>query len=105
MQSTSIAAALLLLSSFAAAQTTHIVENGPGFDFIPADLTVQMGDTVTWVWKGGVHTVTSQTGDLPNGIFASVIEGTIGYTFSVTFDSAFVGANPVPNNVYDYYCM
>jgi plastocyanin len=97
--------ALALGASQAAAQTTHFVDNGPGFDFSPASLTVAVGDTVTWVWQGGVHTVYSATAGLPNGIFSSgVATGTVGHTFSVTFDAAFVSANPVPNNDYDYIC-
>lgn len=97
-----LAAALALPAE---AQTTHFVDNGPNFDFVPANITIDVGDTVTWVWKGGVHTVYSSTGGLPNGIFDNgTASGETGYTFSVTFDAAFVAANPVPNNVYEYIC-
>ena len=64
MHLSSIAAALFLCASLTAAQTTHLVDNGPGFDYSPSALTVQVGDTVTWVWQGGVHTVTSSTASI-----------------------------------------
>ena len=74
---------------------TWFVDNGPGFAFLPQDLQIQVGDTVTRVWKGGVHTVYSSTGGLPNGIFGSgTAAGDVGHTFSVTFDAAFLAANP-----------
>lgn len=44
-----------------AAQTTHIV-NQVGSTFSPADITIQVGDTVRWVWSSNFHTVTSGTG-------------------------------------------
>lgn len=28
-------------------------------DFVPADLTVSVGDTISWVWVVGIHTTTS----------------------------------------------
>ena len=60
---------------------------------------------MTWVWQGGIHTVYSSTGGLPNGIFQNgTATGKDGYTYSVTFDAAFVAANPVPNDVYEYIC-
>ena len=96
---------LALLAAPAAAQTTHFVDNGPSFSFAPANLTINLGDTVTWVWKGGTHTVYSSTGGLPNGIFDSgTATSTVGTQYSVTFDAAFVSANPVPGNVYEYIC-
>lgn len=44
----------------ASAQTTHVV-NQVGFTFVPADITVNPGDTVEWHWFSGIHTVTSGT--------------------------------------------
>ena len=41
-------------------QTTHIVQ-ASNFVFTPADLTVQKGDTVKWVWVNGTHTTTSDS--------------------------------------------
>jgi plastocyanin len=99
------AAALSLLSALSSAQTTHFVDNGPSFDFTPSALTIEAGDTVTWVWQGGLHSVYSSTDGLPNGIFGSgTVTGTVGHTFSVTFDQAFLQANPMPGNTYEYVC-
>ena len=101
-----ILSAALLVAGSLQAQTTHFVDNGPGFDFVPQNVTIQLGDTVTWVWKGGLHTVDSGVLGVPDGAFTSgpVID-TVGHTFSVTFDAAFVAANPVPGGVYNYYCI
>ena len=40
------------------AQTTHTVEL-VGVQFVPANLTIQLGDTVHWVWVSGLHNVES----------------------------------------------
>jgi plastocyanin len=99
------AAALFLAPALPAAQTTHFVDNGPGFDFAPSALTIEVGDTVTWVWQGGLHSVYSSTDGFPNGIFGSgTVTDVVGHTFSVTFDQAFLAANPLPGSVYEYIC-
>ena len=39
-----------------------------GTSFVPAEITVQAGDTVTWEVAGGdVHTVTAYEDSVPNG--------------------------------------
>jgi len=38
---------------------TRQVEVGPGLAFSPAVVTIQPGDTVTWVWKSGPHNTRS----------------------------------------------
>ncbi|MEM7307639.1 MAG: plastocyanin/azurin family copper-binding protein [Planctomycetota bacterium] len=98
--------ALLLASTTSNAQTTHDIDNGPFFDFVPANLTIDVGDTVRWVWVGGLHNVESGVGGIPDGIFSSGgPTPVVGTEFSVTFDQAFLDANPVLGNVYDYYCV
>ena len=47
---------LLLASANAIAQTTHIVTVGDNF-FSPAELTIQVGDTVEWQNIQGWHNV------------------------------------------------
>ena len=47
---------LLLAASTPAIADEHIV-NIVGLTFDPADLTIEVGDTVTWVNDGGVHNV------------------------------------------------
>src|SRR6185503_6067328 len=39
--------------------------------FINNDVSVNLGDQVVWVWTGSGHTVTSGTGGIPDGLFAS----------------------------------
>ncbi len=100
-----VSAALLALAGGAAAQTTHVVDVGPGFAFEPAELTVEVGDTVRWEWVGTFfHTVESGAGGVPDGIFSSGAPAVAPKSFSVTFDPAFVAANPVANDAYLYFC-
>jgi len=74
----------------------------PGCDetkscFIPAEVTVSVGDTVTWSNDdSAAHTVTSGTpSDGPDGTFDSSLF-MAGTTFSYTFDKA---------GEYNYFCM
>jgi plastocyanin len=74
----------------------------PGCDetnecFIPAEVTVSVGDTVTWSNDdSAAHTVTSGTPtDGPDGTFDSSLF-MAGTTFSYTFDTA---------GEYNYFCM
>ena len=84
---------LIFISSFIFsinAQTTHIVETvGPTFS--PADLTIEVGDTVEWRNTGqGFHNVVADDGSFTNGDPSSS-----NWTFQVQFDE--VGDNP-------YFC-
>jgi plastocyanin len=102
-----LACAAALGASAVQAQTTHVVMNGgANNEFSPANLQIQVGDTVLWDWAGGFHDV--ESGDpsgTPDGIFDSGAPTTNqSTTFSVTFDQAFLDANPVPGNDYAYYC-
>jgi plastocyanin len=74
----------------------------PGCDetnecFIPADVSVSVGDTVTWSNDDtAAHTVTSgNPADGPDGKFDSSLF-MAGTTFEHTFDEA---------GTYDYFCM
>jgi glucose/arabinose dehydrogenase/plastocyanin len=81
------------------------VDVGPGFIFDPADITIQVGDTVHWVWRGGFHNVESGVGGIHDGNFRSGNPtSVIGTTFDVTFDQAFLDENPMPDDYYPYYC-
>jgi plastocyanin len=55
--------------------------------FSPSSISIQVGDTVTWTWKAGGHSVTSGAAGSPNGLFDSGIK-TSGATFSHTFTAA-----------------
>ena len=92
-----------VLSPLGAAQTTHNV-NLFSSSFSPKNITVEVGDTVRWTWVTGAHNVVSGFEGTPDGIFSSLLTSAP-FTFEVTFDQAFVDANPVPGNRYDYYCI
>jgi len=93
----------LPLAALPNAQTTHTV-NLSGFSFSTPDLTIQVGDTVEWVWVSGFHSVNSGLNGVFDGLFSSGPPVFAPNTFSVTFDQAFLDANPVPGKVYDYFC-
>lgn len=84
------------------AQTTHTVEL-MGLDFVPADLTVEVGDTIHWVWVSGFHNVESGVvkhfSGLHDGNFRSGDPtDAVGTTFDLLFDQAFLDAHPMPGN-------
>jgi plastocyanin len=96
--------ALALLAGPARAQVVHDVDVGPFFDFEPADVVIDVGDTVRWTWVGGLHDVKSGAGGIVDGIFDSGPAVVGPKTFQVTFDQAFLAANPVAGHVYGYFC-
>ncbi len=92
----------LLLSSVASAQNNHTVQVAPNgrLEFSPKDMHINMGDTITWVWNGSMsHNVHADS-----NAFLSGNPVVAPHTYSVTFDAAFVAANPVPNDLYTYRC-
>ncbi|MHC4261202.1 MAG: cupredoxin domain-containing protein [Planctomycetota bacterium] len=93
---------LLALAPVAQAQTTHDVMLLTS-TFSPKNLTIEVGDTVRWTWVNGFHNCTSGIGGTPDMIWDSGFQAAP-YDFSVTFDQAFIDANPVNGNRYDYYC-
>ncbi|MEX1024836.1 MAG: plastocyanin/azurin family copper-binding protein [Planctomycetota bacterium] len=93
----------IFLAAPLGAQTTHAVGLS-GTAFLPANLTVQVGDTVQWTWNSGFHDVTSGSNGVANNIFSSGVPTLPPSVFSVTFDQAFLDANPVPQNRYEYFC-
>ncbi len=52
------ALALVAATAAPAFAAVHTVDQ-TGLAFVPADIVVQQGDTINWVWSGGGHTVTS----------------------------------------------
>jgi plastocyanin len=101
-----LVAAAVLLAAISASGATHNVAVAPGgsFVFSPADITVAAGDTVHWVWDSTGHNVASGVPGTPTPYFHSGAPAAAGTTFDVVFDMAFVIANPVPGNIYDYFC-
>ena len=100
---------LSLSTGGAHAQTTHnVLLDGVVFD--PASITVDIGDTVHWEWVTGNHNVESgvivaglgvSDGNFISGAPTSVP----GTTFDLLVDQAFLDANPMPGDVYPYYCL
>ncbi|MFT5291913.1 MAG: plastocyanin [Planctomycetota bacterium] len=97
-------ASVLMVGGLDQAQTTHFVALNAA-SFSPASLTIDVGDTVQWDWVGGFHNVESGVGGVPDGIFTSGAPTTAATTFSVTFDQAFLDANPTSGKRYAYYCI
>ncbi len=80
----------LLTTVFVSAQTTHEIlwKVGVGTD---ASITIDVGDTVTWIWDDTVpHSVTNDSGSTE--VFDSGVETGLGFTFSHTFTMP--GENP-----------
>jgi len=65
------------------------------FQFSPATVTIQPGDTVRWVWINGAHSTTSGSACTPDGSWDSGVQSAP-FEFSVTFFEP--GAFP-------YYCI
>lgn len=65
------------------------------FQFVPATVTIQAGDTVNWVWQANGHSTTSGTNCTSNGLWDSGIQNAP-FEFSFTFD------NP---GTYPYFCI
>lgn len=93
----------LLLPFTLLAQTTHIVNVGPGFTYDPSELTITAGDQVTWISEGGYHDVNFDENSVNGNSFGNPIsiveaslppqgEGTMG---SITFPDS---------GTYDYDC-
>ena len=83
-----VALLLLVCASAANATTTTVNVSDTSGDLIfdPSSVTIQVGDTVQWVWKASVHSSTSGTPGSADGLWDSGILN-IGDTFSFTFST------------------
>lgn len=104
-----VAFALLgLLGSGSGAFANTIDVKIQQFQFTGQHLTIQLGDTVRWTnFDTSSHTSTEGTDLVLNGNEAwhhNFPGGGTG-TFSVTFDAAFLAANPRPADTYFYFCV
>ena len=73
----------------AATPPNNIIVGGSTNQFMPSTLTVKVGDTVTWSWAGGAHTVTSGANCMSDGMYGT--NGTVvavGATFTHTYTTA-----------------
>ena len=99
--STSLRRAALLAALAAAlarsgSATTFTVTVAPGFTntFSPSSLTINVGDTVTWVWAAPEHSTTSGNSCTADGKWDSGVQNDP-FSFSFTFTSA---------GTYPYFC-
>lgn len=81
----------LSLLALPAAAAEHTVEARPNNTFFPASLTIEAGDTVTWVNMGGLHNVVANDSSFrcAQGCDGSGGDGdpsSSGWSFSLTFD-------------------
>lgn len=83
-------AVLLLLSLAVSAGAATVQVQQAGLTFSPDDITIDVGDTVEWVWSSGFHTVTNGTGgadpDVGNLFDLTLTSGTVSYTFQTAGD-------------------
>ncbi len=82
-----IGAAALLPFLSASAATVQVQVGAGGLKFTPQNVTINVGDTVQWVWAANGHSTTSGTPGSPDGIWDSGLQNN-GFTFSQTFTGA-----------------
>jgi plastocyanin len=83
-----VATAAALAAVPPASATTHIVTQ-MSLSFSPNSITIEVGDTVQWVWSAGSHTVTSGTGPTDpqaGALFNSALSAAVP-SFSFVFNS------------------
>jgi len=105
LRALSLAAVGLLVAPAAHAQIEHTVTQISN-TFQPANITIDVGDSVKWQWTGGGHTVTEGTENVLDG--SEAFHGEL-YSllpvFKVGFSSKFLFENPRPGNTYPYNCI
>ncbi len=85
----------LVLATVSAKATTFQVQVGQGgLKFTPANIMIQVGDTVQWNWAANGHSTTSGTSGNPDGMWDSGVQNS-GFTFSFTFTTA---------GTFSYFC-
>lgn len=63
--------------------------------FVPPSLTIKAGETVTWTWAGGSHTVTSGANCTADAAYTSGLQTASGATFKHTYAAA---------GTFEYFC-
>jgi len=104
--SRTLSALLMITAAVTTARANTIIVTQSNFGFTPANITIQVGDTVRWNWTNFSHTVTEGTDGLINGneLFTFPLDA-LNPTQQFTFDAAFVAAHPMPGGVYNYFCL
>jgi plastocyanin len=92
---TLVACCVALVPLSAKATTFQVQVGQGGLKFTPANVMIQVGDTVQWVWSGAtLHSTTSGTPGNPDGMWDSGTHNN-GFTFSFTFTTA---------GTFNYFC-
>ncbi|MBZ0269787.1 plastocyanin [bacterium] len=86
----------LLLAPPVLAATHQVMQTG--IAFVPGDLTIEVGDTVEWVFSAGSHTVTEGTDDMNPPIGSKLFDEPLN-AGSPLVSYTFVDAGDV-----SYYC-
>jgi plastocyanin len=102
-----LVACLLALSLQAqgSAQTTHEVHQF-SFSFEPRDITIDVGDTVRWIWTGGFHDTVEGT----DAFWDPAVDAWGAQlneqnpVFELLFDEKFLFENPREDHFYRYVC-
>ncbi len=81
-----------LLSARAATVTVQV--GAGGLKFTPQNVTIQVGDTVQWLWYGNGHSTTSGTPGNPDGMWDSGVQNKR-FVFNQAFSTA---------GTFNYYC-
>jgi plastocyanin len=90
-----IACITALVPLSAKAATVQVQVGAGGLKFTPANVMIQVGDTVQWTWVGAqLHSTTSGTPGNPDGMWDSGLHNN-GFTFSFTFTQA---------GTFNYFC-
>ena len=83
--------------------TNEVKVGSGGFNFSPATISINAGETVHWVWSGSNHTVTSGTAPTADGLFCSPNDMNCGTSnpsnTGATYDHTFASAG-----TFQYFC-
>ncbi len=90
-----LSAITLTLITYSRAYSVKHIVNVQNYEFVPANLTVQVGDTIRWVWVNGSHTTTST--NIPTGATA--------WDEPINSTNTFYEYRVSVAGVYDYLCI
>lgn len=107
--------ALILISTLfifkisGAEPKTHRVLAYYNLQFVPKHITVNVGDTVEWLWVSAGHPIKSGKDGKHDGVFATSSSNRedfpAGTKFRVKFSKKILRKHPKKRNLYHYYCV